>query len=109
MINIICSVILIVILPGLLIWKVFRTDASKTKKALLVPVCILAPNILYFLWPAILVGAGILKITGEASYLETVQSWASLGDAGTIAWTVLTAISVAFYVYVTTGPKDENT
>ncbi len=105
MTNLICATVLILILPGVLIWKVFQTNASKLKKALLVPVCFLVPSILYSLWPAILVAAGFLKISGDATYLETVQSWASLGDAGTIAWTILTTISIGFYVYITSGTK----
>jgi membrane protein CcdC involved in cytochrome C biogenesis len=101
MIDITCSIVLLLVLPALLVFRVFRSQSSTRKKWLLVPVCFIAPNVLYFLWPVILTSAGFLKATGDATFWQTVRVWSSLGGAGTIIWTVLTVIVVAIYFYVT--------
>lgn len=108
MLNIICGLVLIIILPSLLIYRVFKSTYTKLKKWLLVPICFIVPNILYFLWPIILTSSGILKVTGDATFSETVKSWASLGTLGTVIWTILTTICVVFFVWFTGNETNKN-
>ena len=97
--GVIDAIPLIVILFLLPIWLLvilFKySGVSRFKKALLVPVCIVAPLIVGLAWPLVIKYSGLVGTTGpggSAPYLHYATGL--FGEFSEYVWTTLTAIAV---------------
>lgn len=89
--------LLFVVLPGYLIWLVFKyTSLSALKKALLAPVCLAAPFVVTAFWPLALKLSGIIEVSGPGN-IQLPYGWYSrelFGRASDYVWVALTALAI---------------
>ena len=89
--------LIFVVLPGWLVWLVFKyTSLSRWKKALLLPVCLIAPFLVTAFWPFVLKASGIIKFTGPGDY-QPAYSWYAqelFGRFSDYVWVSLTALTI---------------
>ncbi len=89
--------LIFIVLPGWLVWLVFKyTSLSRWKKALLLPVCLIAPFLVTAFWPFVLKASGIIKFTGPGDY-QSPYSWYAqelFGGYSDYVWVSITALAI---------------
>jgi len=89
--------IIFIVLPGSLIWLVFKyTTFARWKKALLLPVCLIAPFLVTAFWPFALKVSGIIKLTGPGDYQAPYGWYAQelFGRFSDYVWITLTVLVI---------------
>lgn len=88
--------LILIVLPGWLVWLLFKyTSLSRWKKALLVPVCLIAPLLVTPFWPFLLAEFEIIKLTGPGDQLS--YSWYRyelFGRFSDYVWMSVTALAI---------------
>ena len=88
--------LILMVLPGWLIWLLFKyTSLSRWKKALLLPVCLIAPLLVTPIWPFLLAEFEIIKLTGPGDQLS--YSWYRyelFGRFSDYVWMSVTALAI---------------
>ncbi len=95
--DVIPALLIFIVLPGWLVWLVFKyTSLSRWKKALLLPVCLIAPLLVTELWPFIMKTSEIIKFTGPGNY-QPPYSWYRhelFGRFSEFVWVSVTVLAI---------------
>lgn len=89
--------LIFIVLPGWLIWLVFRyTSLSRWKKYILLPICLISPLLATAFWPFVLKSSGIINFTGPGDY-QPPYSWYAqelFGRVSDYVWVSITALAI---------------
>lgn len=106
MIDAIPLIVIFLVLPIWLLVIVFRySGISNLKKVALVPVCIVAPFVVSFIWPLAIKLSGVVGFTGPGEF-DAPYMWYGtelFGEFSEYVWATLTTIAV-FVVHKTVKP-----